>query len=113
MYLAHGLPTSPNVRKATSRYQQESDNVQLWLDEHTEPDSGNHELRTPLYTAYKFWSDELGEKPLSAAEFYRYLEGAGYELKGLNGKRTVKGLRLTGGAVDSFSKLFGDVPLPR
>jgi putative DNA primase/helicase len=108
------LQLPPNVKRATMRYQDETDNVKAWLEAETEPDSGGRELRTPLYMAYSFWSESLNEKPLSNAEFYRYLESAGYTLSSANGKRYVKGLRLTGGAIDTMSALFAeDIPEQR
>jgi putative DNA primase/helicase len=109
IYCRNGLWLPQGVQDATYQYREESNNVQIWLDSNTERGSKDRELRVQLYANYKFWSENLGEKPLRCADFYSYLVSVGYEKVMVKGKRYIKGIRLQGGLVpDTVAGLFED-----
>ena len=74
-----GLGTPAAVRAATEEYRAESDTLAAFLSDCTIEDPQGQAQAGPLYTAYKSWADENGEKPMNGTLFGRRLTERGLD----------------------------------
>jgi P4 family phage/plasmid primase-like protien len=94
-WYAEGLPASQTVADATAHWREEMDRLRAYLDEHTEKsaDVQAYVLNKDLYTAYRSWCEENGERALSQVKFSGQMEDMGYQKKHTEHGRTWCGLR--------------------
>lgn len=94
-YLRYGLNPPAEVQMASAHYKQEQDSTSLFLLEMTTPIAGAHCPSGDLYLAYKRWSEDNGNQPLSSQAFGRELTRVGHEAgRGTGGKSVRLGLVL-------------------
>jgi putative DNA primase/helicase len=71
-----GLLEPESVKVATDKYRLEQNHLQNFLDEVTVP---NDKIRArALYRAYRKWSEDVGETPISEVGFADKMDGLGY-----------------------------------
>lgn len=83
-----------SAKKARDEFVQRVDQVRMWIDDCTIPDSDYWTYRTDLYRAYQSWANRDGYKPLRAGEFYDRVEAAGAAPATIHGRRGFKGVRV-------------------
>jgi putative DNA primase/helicase len=97
-YLADGLSEPPLVADRTAEYRDSNDPVKSFLTDTTKPsDPGYKTGRTTqqqLYSAYRQWCEETGERPLPARRFNESVERKGNSRIKSNGTMTWTTVRL-------------------
>lgn len=81
---ATGLEEPPSVCNATMQYRDEQDRIGAFLDERT--DAGEKVRARELYTAYKGWVENAGERPISEVLFAAEMGERGLKSMRNNGK---------------------------
>jgi P4 family phage/plasmid primase-like protien len=76
------------VRESADIYRKNEDRIGLFLDEETKEAAGTSMLVKHLYTIYRMWSDERGERPMTQIAFQRKLSDRGLSIVG-QGSRAV------------------------
>jgi putative DNA primase/helicase len=78
-WLREGLQAPEEVRQATGRYRAEMDVLAAFLDEECLVADDAHASAKALYSAYKAWCEENGERPESQRRFGGRLKERGFE----------------------------------
>ncbi len=84
------------VRLATASYREEMDVVQRFLDERCRVSLVSDVGSTDLYTAYKEWAQNGGERPMTQTRFGSRMADLGFrkERAGATGRKVYIGLNL-------------------
>ena len=91
------------VKSATSSYRSESDVLGLFLADECVPDAKGEAASAELYSIYKAWCEDNGERPLPKRTLGLRLQELGYEpAKDRRGNRQWRGLRLATRAGSRF-----------
>ena len=94
----HGLLRPEVVRRTTEHYFADQDLLGQWLDEECDAEPGNTykwESSKELYSSWKDFLENAGEKPSSAKSLSEALQKRGFEKKkGTKGARIFRGIRL-------------------
>lgn len=89
------------VSEAASIYRKNEDRIGLFLAEETkEADGASTPIRN-LYTVYRVWSDERGEKAMTQIAFFRKLSERGLKVDGSGTRAIINGFSLVPRAVPS------------
>ena len=78
------------VREAADIYRKNEDRIGLFLDEETRETEGASVLVKQLYSIYRMWSDERGERPMTQIAFQRKLTDRGLPIIGQGSRAEVK-----------------------
>ena len=78
----HGLEEPDKVTEATKQYREEMDTLAAFIEDRCVLGEGLVAPATPLYTQYRLWCDDAGEKPETQKMFGMRLRDRGFE----NGK---------------------------
>lgn len=91
-----GLSAPDAVRVATKSYREEMDVVQRFVDERCRVSMMSAVGSTDLYTAYKEWAQNGGERPMTQTRFGRRMGDLGFESDtgGGRGRKQYPGLNL-------------------
>lgn len=79
------------VHEAASIYRKNEDRIGLFLDEETKEADGTSVLVKNLYSVYRMWSDERGERPMTQIAFQRKLTDRGLQVVGQGSSAIING----------------------
>lgn len=91
-----GLKLSPAIRQEGATYRKESDILNEFLEDRTEPDVNDRVNQQVLYRIWTDWCQENGYRYNSKAAFTRRLTERGYTTAKSNGIQFYSGIRLRG-----------------
>jgi putative DNA primase/helicase len=89
------------VRDAADIYRKNEDRIGLFLDEETKESDGTSVTIKSLYSVYRMWSDERGERPMTQIAFQRKLSDRGLNVVGQGVRAEIKDRTLNPRAVPS------------
>jgi putative DNA primase/helicase len=90
-----GLDPPHRVIETTNKYLEAEDSVGLWLEDYCQV--GAYEATSyVLYSSWKVWAENAGERPGNRKDFSKILESRGFEMVRIGKDRTrgYKGLRV-------------------
>jgi putative DNA primase/helicase len=96
-----GLGWCRVVSDAAEIYRKNEDRIGLFLNEETNENSGSTLSVKTLYTVYRAWSEDRGERPLTQIAFHRKLMDRNLSIVGSGSQATVGGRSLIPRAVPS------------
>jgi putative DNA primase/helicase len=109
LYLEEGLDKKPQkVLKETKEYKEESDLVQLWINENCEIDPKAHENASILFKDFDLWCRDNKEIPMTQTSFGRNMGKKFKRLTYSNGKYYV-GIKMRMKAIDNEKKIAYDL----
>jgi putative DNA primase/helicase len=79
------------VSEAADVYRKNEDRIGMFLDEETNVVEGASTPVKAIYVAYRLWSDERGERPLTQIAFQRKLSDRGCDIVGQGGRAEIRG----------------------
>jgi putative DNA primase/helicase len=82
------------VTEAADIYRKNEDRIGIFLDEETNEIGGAQVQIKSLYTLYRMWSDERGERPMTQIAFQRKLSDRNLDVVGTGAKAVIKGYAL-------------------
>ena len=89
------------VSEAADIYRKNEDRIGMFLNEETRENEGASVLVKQMYSIYRMWSDERGERPLTQIAFHRKLSDRGLQISGQGSKAEIKDRTLAPRAVES------------
>ena len=89
------------VAEAAEMYRKNEDRIGIFLSEETSENDGAVTPVKSLYTVYRIWSDERGERPMTQIAFHRKLVERNLDIHGTGSRANVKGRQLLPRAVPS------------
>jgi len=89
------------VSEAAEIYRKNEDRIGMFLNEETRENEGASVLVKQMYSIYRMWSDERGERPLTQIAFHRKLSDRGLQILGQGSKAEIKNRTLAPRAVES------------
>jgi len=89
-----GLGWCTAVSEAAEIYRKNEDRIGLFLSEETNEAEGSETPVKSLYTVYRVWSEERGERPMTQIAFHRKLSERNTEVIGMGSRAVVKGRSL-------------------
>lgn len=89
------------VEEAAAVYKANEDRIGLFLAEETRESEGGTLKVKDLYNAYKYWTEDRGERAMTQTAFQRKLGDRGLEIEGLGSKAFVHGMIRSLSPVDS------------
>lgn len=89
------------VSEAAEIYRKNEDRIGIFLSEETNESEGTSVPIKSLYSLYRMWSEERGEKPMTQIAFQRKLADRGMEVIGLGSRAIVQGRSIAPRAVPS------------
>jgi putative DNA primase/helicase len=85
-----GLGTCRVVSEASDVYRKNEDRIGIFMSEETNENAGvNVQLKT-LYTVYRAWSDDRGERPMTQIAFHRRLVEKQYQVEGVGSNAIIR-----------------------
>jgi len=96
-----GLGWCRTVSDAAEIYRKNEDRIGLFLNEETNENAGSTLSVKTLYTVYRAWSEDRGERPLTQIAFHRKLMDRNLTIVGSGSQATVGGRSLIPRAVPS------------
>ncbi len=96
-----GLGWCRTVSDAAEIYRKNEDRIGLFLNEETNENAGSTLSVKTLYTVYRAWSEDRGERPLTQIAFHRKLMDRSLTIVGSGSQATVGGRSLIPRAVPS------------
>ncbi len=94
MWQQEGLQPPDSVRVATERYRLEEDHIGAYIVERCVVEEGATEKGGALYNDYKYWCEQLGDKPVNGTIFGKSLGERGYRNEGAGRTLVRCGIRL-------------------
>ena len=95
------------VAEASSIYRKNEDRIGLFLEEETAESEGTSLGVKALYTIYKMWTEERGERSLSQTNFQRRLADRGIKIEGQGSRAMILGRIMVPRAVPSSEVDWG------
>lgn len=89
------------VAEAAEIYRKNEDRIGIFLEEETNESEGASVPIKTLFTLYRIWSEERGEKPMTQIAFHRKLSDRNLEIVGLGSKAIVHGRSVAPRAVET------------
>jgi putative DNA primase/helicase len=96
-----GLGWCRTVSDAAEIYRKNEDRIGLFLNEETNENAGSTLSVKTLYTVYRAWSEDRGERPLTQIAFHRKLMDRNLSIVGSGSQATVGGRSIIPRAVPS------------
>src|SRR4051812_24501191 len=87
-----GFHTAPEIQKGKERFEENVDQVRLFLDQCCMPAPGTRTERSTIYKAYTLWAQSQGLGRLKSTEVAQRLDGIGYPDRKIKGNRYNIGL---------------------
>jgi putative DNA primase/helicase len=78
------------VRESADIYRKNEDRIGIFLDEETQESPDTGVLVKSLYTIYRMWSEERGERPMTQIAFQRKLTDRGLQIVGQGSRAEIK-----------------------
>jgi putative DNA primase/helicase len=94
-----GLGWCKVVSEASDIYRKNEDRIGIFLNEETKESEGSSLQIKALYSVYRLWSEERGERPMTQIAFQRKLSDRGDNIEGLGSRAEIKGRLLIPRAV--------------
>lgn len=94
IWIQEGLGCPQEIKEATGKYRTDSDLLGDFLDDTCEDDTRGEVSSGELYTIYKTWCMQNGEKEVSSKVFKAAMEERGYTYTKSGGKRRYLGLKI-------------------
>ena len=82
------------VREAADVYRKNEDRIGIFLAEETEEAVGIQTTIKTMFSVYRVWSEDRGERSMTQIAFTRKLLERGMEIEGTGSRATVKGLKV-------------------
>lgn len=82
------------VSDAAEVYRKNEDRIGFFLTEETRESEGTSIPIKSLYSVYRLWSDERGEKPMTQIAFQRKLSERGIQINGVGSRAEILGMQL-------------------
>lgn len=79
------------VREASDMYRKNEDRIGLFLNEETVQSDGTSVHVKHLYSQYRFWAEDRGEKPMTMTSFQKKLLERNIEIEGVGSRAMVIG----------------------
>jgi putative DNA primase/helicase len=92
------------VHESASIYRKNEDRIGIFLDEETSKSEGASVLVKNVYSIYRMWSDERGERPMTQIAFQRKLSDRGMNITGQGARAEIKDTLLMPRIVPSNSQ---------
>jgi putative DNA primase/helicase len=89
------------VREASDIYRKNEDRIGTFLEEETNQSEGAALSVKALYSIYRAWSEERGERAMTQIAFQRKLSDRGLQIDGQGSRATIQGFSLMPRAVES------------
>lgn len=89
------------VQDAAEMYRKNEDRIGLFLDEETKQTEGGALSVKALFSVYRMWSEDRGERPMTQIAFNRKLSDRGLNIVGHGAKAQINGMTLLPRAVPS------------
>jgi putative DNA primase/helicase len=89
------------VKDAAEVYRKNEDRIGLFLDEETKESDGGSLSVKALFSVYRMWSEDRGERPMTQIAFNRKLSDRGLNIVGHGSKAIINGMILLPRAVPS------------
>jgi hypothetical protein len=89
------------VTEASEMYRKNEDRIGIFLNEETKESTGTVVPVKSLYSVYRAWSEERGERPMTQIAFQRKISDRGMTVIGLGSKAEIQGRSLVPRAVPS------------
>jgi putative DNA primase/helicase len=96
------------VTEAADVYRKNEDRIGLFLDEETREAEGSQLAVKQLYSTYKMWSEERGERAMTQIAFHRKLQDRGLSISGQGAKAMINGRVLPPRAVPTGEVNWSD-----
>jgi P4 family phage/plasmid primase-like protien len=96
-----GLGWCSAVAEAADMYRKNEDRFGIFINEETKEMEGGTIPVKHLYSIYRAWSEERGERPMTQIAFQRKIAERGYETVGLGSRADIHGRSLIPRAVQS------------
>ena len=96
------------VSEAADVYRKNEDRIGLFLDEETREAEGSQLSVKQLYSTYKMWSEERGERAMTQIAFHRKLADRGLSISGQGAKAVINGRVLPPRAVPTGEVDWGN-----
>ena len=96
------------VREAADVYRKNEDRIGLFLDEETRETEDASVAVSSLYSVYRMWSGERGERPMTQIAFQRKLQDRGLDVVGQGAKATINNRVLKPRAVPTSEVDWGN-----
>jgi putative DNA primase/helicase len=93
------LGTCKAVSEASEIYKKNEDRIGIFLNEETKEAEGTSLPVKALYSVYRAWSEERGERPMTQIAFQRKISDRGMAVVGLGSKAEIQGRALVPRAV--------------
>jgi putative DNA primase/helicase len=95
------------VKDAAEMYRKNEDRIGLFLDEETKQMEGGSLSVKALFSVYRMWSEDRGERPMTQIAFNRKLSDRGLSIIGHGAKAEINGMTLLPRAVPSAEVDWG------
>jgi hypothetical protein len=89
------------VKEAAEIYRKNEDRIGLFLDEEAKESEGSSLSVKALFSVYRMWSEDRGERPMTQIAFNRKLSDRGLTIIGHGSKAEITGMMLLPRAVPS------------
>jgi putative DNA primase/helicase len=83
------------VKEAADIYRKNEDRIGMFLEEETREGEGIALPVKSLYSVYRMWSEERGEKPMTQIAFHRKMSDRGLQIEGQGARAMILGRALT------------------
>ena len=93
------LGTCKVVSDASEMYRKNEDRIGIFLNEETKESEGTIVPVKALYSVYRAWSEERGERPMTQIAFQRKISDRGMKVEGLGSRAEIQGRALVPRAV--------------
>jgi phage/plasmid-associated DNA primase len=71
-------------------YRKNEDRIGIFLNEETKEVPGASSLVKAIYSVYRVWSEERGERPMTQTAFQRKLQDRGIQIEGQGARAEIK-----------------------
>jgi putative DNA primase/helicase len=78
------------VAEAADMYRKNEDRIGIFLNEETKEVDGASSLVKAIYSVYRVWSEERGERPMTQTAFQRKLQDRGVQIEGQGARAEIK-----------------------
>lgn len=93
------------IKDAADIYQKNEDRIGMFLNEETKTSEGSSLLVKQLFSVYRLWSEDRGEKPMSQIAFHRKLSDRGMTITGQGSRAEIADTQLVPRAVPSSTNI--------
>ncbi len=97
------------VKSAGEMYQRNEDRIGMFLEEETKESDGGGLAVKSLYSIYRMWSEDRGEKPMTQIAFHRKLSDRGLNIVGQGSRAEIQNMILLPKAVPTSTDVDWNV----